>query len=282
MIPEHDAEPSPPITLGFAFTLALLAPLTTLLWAILFVKIGVGLEASATGMAMLVTYGGMFALSAVRFRLPPARQLAFVPAPLSAWLAILFLPAAVIVSSELDNVLRGWFPPPPVPMSELVPASPLSGVALAIVVVGVFPLCYGVFFRGVLQPLAAARLGSVGAVLLTAFLSAFAACFFRALGPEGLRVLPPALFTALILCILRQCSRSLWPALALESVWGVVQICAEHGVFGLAGFDDVGPHTPHTPIGWVAGGAALTLIGLALCRAAARAEKAGSENPAQS
>ncbi|HTO52232.1 MAG TPA: CPBP family glutamic-type intramembrane protease [Myxococcota bacterium] len=278
MIPDSESEPQPPLTLGFVFVLALLAPLTQFLWMLLFEKIAVQLGPSSLGMATLVTYGGMFALCAARFRVPPARQLAFVPAPLTGWLAVIFLAAAVIVSSELDNVVKAIAPPPVVPPAELGPMPPLAGVALAFLQIGVFPLCYGVFFRGVLQPLASARLGALGAVLVTAFLSAFADAFIPSLISRGLWLLAPALLNALVLCILRQCSRSLWPALALESLWGVVQICAAYQVFGLAGFDAGGGHTP---LVWVGSGALLTVVGLALCRAAAR-EGSARSTPAQS
>src|SRR5262249_17812886 len=113
---------------------------------------------------------------------------------------------------------------------------------------------------------------------LTAFMSAFADAFLASLVERGLWLLAPALLNALMLCILRQCSRSLWPALALESLWGVVQGCGTYQVFGLAGFDGGGGHTP---LVWVGRGALLTGVGLALCRAAARAGSARS-TPAQS
>lgn len=272
MIPDPDGEPRAPLTLEFAFVLALLAPLIHLLWVILLGQIGVRLPFSAIGMAALITYGGLFALCAARFRQPPQRQLALVPAPLSAWLAVLFLAPSVVVASEIDNVLKALVPPPPLPM-ELVEAPRYFGTALALLYLGVYPLVYGFFFRGVFQPLAASRLGVIAGVTLTSILSGFAMGFLPAMTGAGLWVMAPALINALTLSILRQSAKSLWPSLALHSLWGVVYICAEYRMFGLAGFDADGAHTPTT---WVAGAALLMGVGLALCRSASRSGGEGS------
>ncbi|MFI5314299.1 MAG: type II CAAX prenyl endopeptidase Rce1 family protein [Myxococcota bacterium] len=277
MIPEQDPEPRPPLSLEFVFVLALLAPLGHLLWVILLGQIGMRLIISAMGMGALVTYGGLFALCASRFRLPPSRQLAFVTAPASAWLAVLFLAASVVVTSEIDNVVKSLLPPPLMP-AQLPEVPPYFGAALALVQIGVFPLVYDVFFRGVLQPIATTRIGVIPGVILSALLSGFASAFLPAVTALGLWALVPALLNALILCILRQSAGSLWPVLALSSLWGAVQICANYQVFGLAGFDAGGAHTPAI---WVAGAALLTAVGLGLCRAAARAGAARSSSPAR-
>jgi membrane protease YdiL (CAAX protease family) len=277
MIPEPDSEPSPPLTLEFVCVLALLAPLSHLLWVILLGQIGLKLLPSAIGMGALVTYGGLFALCASRFRLPPARQLALVRPPASAWLAVLFLTASIVLTSEIDNVVKSLIPPGPVP-SDVPEAPRYFGAALALVYIGVFPLAYELFFRGVLQPLATTRLGVVAGVILTTAFSGFAASFLTALTSSGLWVLVPGLFNALILCILRQSAKSLWPAIALHALWGVAQIGAQYQLFGLAGFDAGGAHTPAI---WVGGAALLTGVGLALCRAAARAASEETSSPAR-
>jgi membrane protease YdiL (CAAX protease family) len=284
MIPDSDSdsEPRPPLTLAFAFVLALLAPLSHVLWLILFEKIGVRLVPSVLGMSALVTYGAMFALCAVRFRQPPARQVGLVSAPASAWLAVVFLVAAIVVSSELDNVVKGiWPPPPPAPPDpDALPVRPqLVAAAGALVWIAVFPLAYNLFYRGVLQPLAATQLGAVPGVLVTALLSCFGASFVPSLLAVGPWPFAPGLVNALILCILRQSSGSLWPALALDSLWGLAQLGAAYQVFGLAGFDGAGAHTP---VGWVTGCAALTVVGLVLCRAAARGGATSSSSAARS
>ncbi len=277
MIPESDPEPRPPLTLEFVFVLALLAPLSQLLWVILLGQIGVKLIISAIGMGALITYGGLFALCASRFRLPPARQLALVRAPASAWLAVVFLGASIVLTSEIDNMVKSLLPPPPVP-SQVALSPPYFGEALAIVYIGVFPLAYDLFFRGIFQPLATTRIGVVPGVILTALLSGFASAFLQAMLTSGLWALVPGLLDALMLCILRQSAKSLWPVIALHALWGVAQIGAQYKVFGLAGFDAGGDHTPAI---WVGGAALLTGVGLALCRAAARAGSARTSSAAQ-
>lgn len=273
MIPEHDPAPRPPLTIEYAFLLALVAPLLHLLWGIMFAGIGFKLPEAQDGMAALVTYGGIFALCAARFRQPPARQLGFVAAPPSAWLAVLFLAPTLVLTSELNNVLNSLLPPAPVPAAALVPPQRFTGPALAVLVIAVYPLAYGVFFRGVLQPLATARLGVVPGVLGTAVMAAFGSAFLPALVTGSLLARSPLLLDALVLCVLRQCAGSLYPALALEALWGAAGVAASYQLFGLAGFDAGGAHTPGP---WVAGATALMLVGLALCRAAAR-----STTPAQ-
>ena len=81
MIPDDDPLPRPPLTIEYAFLIALIAPLVHLAWEILFELLGVRLPQARVGMAALLTYGGAFALCAARFRQPPARQLGFVRAP---------------------------------------------------------------------------------------------------------------------------------------------------------------------------------------------------------
>jgi membrane protease YdiL (CAAX protease family) len=279
MIPEPEAEPRPPLTLEFAFVLALLAPLIHLLWFILLQQIGLRLVVSAIGMGAIIAYGGLFALCAVRFRQPPARQLGLGPAPASAWLAVLFLAASIVVTSEIDNVVKAILPPPPLPAEAVAGEAPLYlGPALAVVFIGVFPLVYDFFFRGVFQPLAAARLGAVAAVGVTAFLSGFAAAFLPAMLSGGMWALVPSLCNALILCVVRQSAKSLWPAFALHAIWGVAQIAAQYQMFGLAGFDVEGAHTPAR---WLAAAVALTAVGFGLCRAAARSGSESSSSAAQ-
>ena len=278
MIPDDDPLPRPPLTIEYVFLVALVAPLVHLLWEILFELLRVPVGNARVGMAALLTYAGAFALCAARFRQPPTRQLGFVRAPSSAWAAMLFLAPAVVLTSELDNVLQLLLPPAPLPAAPAGEVSWLEGPAFAVLRIGVYPLAFGVFFRGVLQPLATARLGVIPGVVLAALMAAFAEIFLPALATHGLLALSPVLLNALVLCILRQCAGSLWPALALEVLWGASLVGATYRVFGLAGFDEGGPHTP---MPWVAGAAVLTGVGLALCRFAARESAGRSSSPAQ-
>jgi membrane protease YdiL (CAAX protease family) len=265
MIPDRDLGARPPLTLEFAFLLALIAPLAHALCMLVLVQIGFRGPTSVMGMGALLAYSGLFALCAVRFARPPMQQLALVKPPAVAWLAVAFLLPSVVLSSEVDNVVKALFPLAPV--EPLPPDAgdvlPFYGPTVAIVAVAVFPVVYELFFRGILQPLAVARLGVVGGILLTALLSSVALGIL-----DGLRGLAPALAGALVLCILRQASGSLWPPIALHALWGTTLVAAVYKLFGLAGFDDTS--AAHTPLPWIAGAAAATLVGFWLCRVAAR------------
>jgi CAAX prenyl protease-like protein len=276
MIPEHDPAPRPPLTVEYAFMLALVAPLCQFVATLVFGALGFHLKMSALGMGTLVAYGALFALCAARLRTPPARQLGFVAAPATAWVSVVFLAGSIVLSSEVDNLLRSILSLP-APEGAPLELPRYFTPAFAVVAIGVLPLAYDAFFRGMFQPLARARLGGISAVVLTTALSGFASGFIPALALNVWQ-LPRHLLDALVLCILRECAGSLWPVLALHVLWGIATFCATYGVFGLAGFDASGAHTP-TP--WVAGAAALTLVGLALCRAASRASAGRPSSPAQ-
>ena len=183
---------------------------------------------------------------------------------------MLFLASSVVLSSELDNWVKVFFPLPAPTLASDPPAEapPFLAATLAIIQLLVFPLAYELFFRGILQPLAVARIGVTPGVLLTALFSAVASGLVFA----GLWGLAPAFATALVLCVLRQASGSLWPPLALHALIGAITVGAQYNAFGLAGFDDV--TAPHTPLVWVAGAAVLTGIGFALLYVTARSRAA--------
>jgi membrane protease YdiL (CAAX protease family) len=273
MIPDpgrSDPGVRPPLTFELAFVLAMLAPLVHMLCVALLFTIGFRNALPVVGMGAVLAYTGIIALCAARFRRPPLEELALVRAPASAWLAVLLLASSVVLSSELDNWVKAFFPPP---LPELAPeppgeAPPFLGATLALIELAVFPLAYELFFRGILQPLAVARIGVVPGVLVTALFSATAS----GLVFSGLWGLPPSFANSLVLGVLRQASGSLWPPLALHALTGAITLGAQYKLFGLAGFDDIS--APHTPIEWVAGAAVLTSVGLVLCRIASRSEAA--------
>jgi membrane protease YdiL (CAAX protease family) len=268
MIPDREGEARPPLTLEFAFVLALLAPLAHMVCVLLLSLIGFRGAVPVIGMGAVLAYAGIFTLCAVRFRRPPLEELALVRAPASAWLAVLFLLASVVLSSEIDNWVKAFFPVPTeaVASGEVVEAPPFMGATLAVVELAVFPLAYELFFRGILQPLAVARIGVVPGVLLTAMFAAVASGLVFA----GLWGVAPAFASALVLGVLRQASGSLWPPLALHALMGLVTLGAQYQLFGLAGFDDTS--AAHTPLDWVAGAAVLTAVGFGLLLRAARAQ----------
>ena len=266
MIPDRDIGERPPLTLELAFVLALLAPLVHVLAVMLLSVIGFRGSVPVVGMGALLAYGGIFTVCALRFRRPPLQQLALVRAPATAWVAVAFLAASVVLSSEIDNLVKAAWPLPSelVAPGDAVETPDFVGSTLAVVELAVFPLAYELFFRGILQPLAVARIGVSSGILLTAMLSGVASGLIFA----GIFGVAPAFANALILCVLRQASGSLWPPLALHALTGVVTLGAQYQLFGLAGFDDT--TAAHTPLAWLAGAAVLTGIGFGLLRVAAR------------
>jgi membrane protease YdiL (CAAX protease family) len=267
MIPDPDVRERPPLSLELVFVLALLAPLFHSLAVMVLLLVGFRGLVPVVGMGALLSYGAIFAWCAARFSRPPTQQLALLVPPPAAWVALLFLLPSIVLSSELDNWVKVWFPPPPAFADPAAPFEPppFLGPTLAIVFVVVLPLAYELFFRGVLQPLAAARLGVIGGVVLTAVLSGVAR------GATGFGTpweIAPACATALVLCILRQATGSLWPPIGLHVLIGLTALAAQYGLFGIPGFDDMS--APHTPAPWLAGAALSTAIGFGLCRAASR------------
>ena len=127
-------------------------------------------------MGTLVAYGALFALCAAAARRRRASSLR--AAPSTAWVSVVFLAGSIVLSSEVDNLLRSGLSLPAV---EGVPLDlpRYFTPAFALVAIGVLPLAYDVFFRGTFQPLASARLGSVSAVVLTTALSASPAASSR-------------------------------------------------------------------------------------------------------
>jgi membrane protease YdiL (CAAX protease family) len=275
MIPDRDAGARPPLTLEFAFVLALLAPLVHMVCVTVLLLIGFRGTLPVVGMAAVLAYGGMFTLCAARFREPPLERLALVRAPATAWLAVAFLAASVLLTSEIDNLVKAAFPPPLelTAAGEAPETPPFWGLMLAVVQIAVFPLAYELFFRGILQPLAVARLGLGLGIVLSALMSGVASGLIFG----GVWGVAPAFANSLVLAVLRQASRSLWPSIALHALTGVITMGALYQLFGIAGFDDT--TAAHTPLAWLLGAGALTGIGFALLRAASRGESEPAAPP---
>jgi membrane protease YdiL (CAAX protease family) len=267
MIPDHDhglGGTRPPLTLEFAFMLALLAPLLHVLCAMLLSLIGFRGTVPIFGMGAVLAYAGIFSLCALRFQHPPLQQLALVRAPVSAWLAVAFLASSVVLASEVDNWVKVFFPVPTDLLATPAEVPPYFATTFGIVEIAVFPLAYELFFRGILQPLAVARIGIVGGIVITAMLSGVAS----GLVFGGLWGVAPAIVLSLVLCVLRQASGSLWPPIALHALTGAVTLAAQFQVFGLPGFDDT--TAPHTPLVWIVAATVSTAIGFALLWFASR------------
>ena len=120
-------------------------------------------------------------------------------APASAWIAVVFLAASVVLASEIDNLVKGVLPVPSalVATDGASPAPAFYGATLAVVELVVFPLAYELFFRGILQPVAVARIRVIPGVLLTAMLSGVAS----GLVFGGVWGVAPAFANSLVLCV---------------------------------------------------------------------------------
>jgi hypothetical protein len=278
MIPDREPAPPPPLTLELVLLLAVSGPLLHLLWATLFHSLGILLPPSLEGMGALVTYVGFVWLCALRLR-APARFMGFVPAPPSAWLAVLFLAPVIVLSSELDNILRLMFPVPDDPSAAAaVTLDPrLYLASLFVLHVGVMPLCFDLFYRGIVLPASLQRLGVIPGLVIGTVLSVLGSSFVYALDGAHAWLMLPEVPLALALCLLRTSSRSLLPVLALDVLWGAARVAGSLKLFGLEGFDAGGSRTPGD---WLLGAAIATAIGLVLCAVAARAG-ASSTPPAQ-
>ena len=127
MIPDRDAGARPPLTLEFAFVLALLAPLVHVVCVMVLSLIGFQGFFPVVGMGAVLAYAGLFTLCALRFREPPLQQLALVRAPASAWIAVVFLAASVVLASEMSTKTESsrTFPTvTSIPLMAVLPNSP--------------------------------------------------------------------------------------------------------------------------------------------------------------
>jgi membrane protease YdiL (CAAX protease family) len=264
MIPgPEDQDPALFPTLGQAFILTLFA---AFLQGTLFLLLlsAYGPRVAFVGISGIVAFGAVFALAAPRLGEEPAKALGFVPAPTRAWIAIPFLAAVLVLTSEIDNIVISIFPLP----EEALERPNIEGLAARLewgaVLIVALPVVEELFFRGLLQPGLTRRFGPVRAVFWTALLHGLAAAVRLP------HLLPEVAARALVLGFVRHNARSLVPAIALASVFGLVHLMAIEGVFGIPGFDDTS--SPHTPLGFLVPAGFLVGIGLALCRQAGRDE----------
>ncbi len=252
-------EPSPPLPPRFGLALAVLTGLfqgTALLFlAALGFPFGIGL----VGMAALLAYGAAFALCIPRIAQPPTLGLALLRPPRLAWIAALMLVWALLLSSEIDNLVKLVIP---VPEAMQAPdgSAPSSFLALLLVSVFVYPVTQELLFRGALQPLMIETLGPRRGILFTSLLNALAVSI-AVFNPWALA---PTTLNALVLGVLRHTSGSLIPSLLLHASWGLVGVGAAYGAFGIPGFDETA--AAHTPLGWLALAALFTGAGLRMCR----------------
>ena len=218
-----------------------------------------GFRVALLGISAILAYGFVFSRVAPRLGPNPAPALGFVRPPPRAWLAIPFLCAAVLLVSEINNLVLARFPLPESTGETPKPDDLLSILEWAGVLVLVLPLIHEIFFRGILQPAQVERLGVVQGIAFVALLEG---------GSAGLvgdpRLLPEVAATALLFGFVRHATGSILPALALSGLFGAIRVLGILEVFGIPGFDDMS--SPHTPLEYLAPAALLVGIGLSLCR----------------
>ena len=266
MIPQGEDEYQPPFDLIFVLLISSLAIVGQYLSTIMLFLLTGKESLSIVGMGMVLGYGTATLLAATRIQPPPEAWLGFVPAPRVAWLTAALLIPVAMIASELDNVIKALasLPPP----EETPNPSGFESLELAMLLVVITPAVYEIFYRGVLQPALVRQIGAAGGIGVLAAISGLAWAVIAAGGVSGAEFL--AMFAqsaslALVLSLLRHCSGSLWPCLALNASIGAISWLASHSAFGIPGFDDIS--AAHTPLVWLAPAAASVGIGLGLCRA---------------
>lgn len=260
---EHDPELIPPLSPRLALGLALLTGLLQGVAILTLASSGFPFGVGLVGMAALLAYGAAFAMCIPRIAQPPVIGLALLRPPRVAWFAALLLVWSILLTSEVDNLVKLAFPVPEVMRGTERPA-PAAPLALLLVSMGVFPLTQELLFRGALQPRMIEALGVRRGILFTAFLNAIAVST-AVFNPWALA---PTALNALILGVLRATSGSLLPPLLLHVSWGLIGVGAAYRAFGIPGFDDT--VSAHTPLGWLVSAAVFTGAGLRLCRFAGR------------
>jgi len=231
-----------------------------------------GLTPGATAPAMLgigtiLGFGLAFALARPFIADPPEETLGFVSAPLHAWLAVaLFLPALLLIS-ELENLMAVLWPRPTTEPADESLRLQIGFIAQLILVMAIVtPVVHEIFFRGLLQPRLEPFWGSRGAVLGVALLGTLASLpLALASGQPSLLALPFG--EGFLRGWLRRTAGSILPGLVLGVGFGVLHVLAMYEVFGIPGFDLV-EAAPHTPLTLLTAPAMLLGIGLALTRRA--------------
>lgn len=259
-----DDLPPAPLAAGTAVVLASAAGLLQLMVTITLLGFGIAPGYAVVGMSAVLTYGALLAMLAPRLPEPAEVELGFVPSAWSGWIASGLLVASVLLTSELDNVLRALFPPAEIEVSNLDPHPEVSLGELLLVQVIVLPLVFELFFRGALQPTLERALGAGRGVVLSAALGGLA----YAMGLPNPRALPIEFANGLVAGSLRHITGSLKPVLLFAGGLGAVRVAAHYQAFEIAGFDDL--RAAHTPTHWLMYSAAITAAGLWLLRRAAR------------
>lgn len=270
MIPQSEPESPPELTPLFAVGVTIGAVFLQLLLYLALITPDTSFSAGRFGIATILAYGTAFAIAVPRIPAPPGTALGFVAAPGVAWSAALLLLPSVLLISELDNVLRAFYPLPEELRSEPSRPEGLALLELALVSIAVLPLVEEVFFRGLIQPRLVEQLGRFRAVLATAVLNGLSMLTLG--GPWALAT---GFAGGIVLGVLRESARSLLPCLLLNALFGLTAFLATLQAFGIAGFDDT--CAAHTPLEWLVPAALATGAGFRLCQSLLGRETFGGD-----
>lgn len=253
--------PSPPVAGLLTF---LGVALTLFAWMLLLPDAG---HALALALGLCLGLGGVATLAARA--VPASADLGLRGFSPRFLVPIALLLPSLVLSSELDNVVRPRFPAPPAPEGA-EPSDPaalrLAAVEFAIVTALLRPVVEEFHFRAVVQQGAVAQLGAAAGVLYTALLSGLAA---GALGlPFGAGYAASsgvqAAFTGLLLGLVRQATGSVLAAMVTACLLrglAIASVLLFAEALPIPGFNAPGAHTPG---GVLAASAAAVALGVAL------------------
>jgi membrane protease YdiL (CAAX protease family) len=260
-------DPSPGLNPRLVIAGALTAGSGHLMLFLLFAAAAGGVSSSLYALAGLLANGTVFALLASRLGSAPAERLGLVRPPSIAALAVLLLLGSLLLTSELDNLMRAFLMPDEL-RAELERAARepdtrsalLRTAEMILILFAVLPVVYELLFRGIVQPVLVERFGALRGIALVSGIEALAAFLSHPNLPYDM---PEVFATGLVLGVLRHTSGSLLAAIALRALMGAVGVAASFELFGIPGFDDL--DAPHTPVRWLFAGALGLALGLWLC-----------------
>ena len=255
---DQDDQP-PQFTLEIGVLLGVAAALAAFLMTYMAASL-VGPQPGAVGIGAIVAYSAALYLAQPFVKTPS--ELGLRPAPLRAWVAAALLVPLPLLLSEVENLVHVY-----VVAREPLPDLPEPTVArmldTLLSIALVLPVAVELFYRGFLQPRLAPALGSLGAVGAAALLAS-AAGFMVSGSPRELISTVPSFF---VLGLIRRSSGSVLPCFALATAMQLLGLAGSFDWISIQGFNVLdGP--PHTPLWILAGPAAMTGVGLALCRGA--------------
>ncbi len=236
--------PGPLAALGITFGAVFAAGLVAGLF-------GPTINFGAIGVGQVVGFGLVAIYATQRIPEPHAERLGLRGFDRDMLPVLVLLLPSVFLFSELDNVLRDWFPPVPVGLDAEVESNPLFDATLYgelqrfIVIVGLAPVMEEWLFRGVIQQGLTGSLGRWRGLILTAFL--FAICrIVPGLPPSTLlSFLLVSFATGLLLGCVRVATGSLLAAIVLHTGFNLLGWGAAFYADSLAieGFNVPNSHT---------------------------------------